>query len=129
VPDSEVASDAINRHLFEAKAIVAKLFEVLVDGLLDDCLALVALQVLNFNDKKQVAVVRMADCYVWLHPLSELLNSLFAVNFQVQLVEEKAGLPPQIGGVELLNQGKVEHLHREKSDLPLHVESILHSSK
>jgi hypothetical protein len=88
VPDAEVACNSINSHFFVCETVVAQLFEVLVYCLLDNRFTFVAFQIFNLDDIDHI-VVLVSYNYVWLDPLAELLNGLFAVNFKVSNVKFK----------------------------------------
>jgi hypothetical protein len=95
MPHPEVAGDPVNYHLFKAEAVIPQLLKVFVDCLLDDCLALIALQIFDFDYHHQVIRIAVDDCYVWHYSLPELLDGFLTVYLEIFLNEVKASLLPQ----------------------------------
>lgn len=129
VPDAEVAGNAVHAHFLICEAVVAQLLKVFVNSLLNDGLALVALQVLYFDNVHHF-VLLVCNHNIRLDTLTELLNGLFAVNLQIPSLELKLGARlPQLLRRKLLDQGVVQHLHRKQANFPLEVECIFDTSE
>lgn len=106
MPNTKVACDAVNSHLFVGETIVSQLFEVFIDCLFDDGFAFVTSQIFNFNYVNHF-VVLIGNHYIRLYPLSKLFDCFFTVNFEIAYIKFEFGFLSKSSSIKLLNEGEI----------------------
>jgi len=113
---------------------VAKLLEILIDCLLNDCSPFVAPEILNFDLIQGHRVIECEYSQVGLNPGCELLKGFFAVYLQARVLgiglELEAAVLLELLSVQVVTQQcEIEHFDDVKPNLPLHVEGVLNATE